>query len=392
MVITKVEIYQLNTEVRPLWRPVVCRIYTDIGIYGDGEAAMAYDQGASGAFGTIKDFSSMIIGMDPLDTEVIWDKLYRSTFWAQNGGPVVFSAISAIDIALWDIKGKYFNVPIYKLLGGKKRDNLRCYASQLQFGWGESRIPARTPEEYAKNARIAVDDGYDAIKIDFFTFDENDGCFSDNERLGLIGKKYLNLYEKRLAAVREEIGPDIDIIIEHHSSTDAQSALQLAKLSEKYGIFAIEEPTTPYPKITDYFNKKTNIPIATGERIYTRWQFAEYFERNAVQLIQPDIGNCGGITETKKVCDMAYAYDVGVQCHICASPLSTAVALHLEAVIPNFVIHEHHTYARHQYNKDYCIYDYQPQNGKIKIPELPGIGNEFSEKALAKATDKAIVK
>ena len=382
MKIVKVDVMQLGTDVRPDWRPIVCRIYTDEGIYGDGEAAMAYDVGALGAFGMLQELAKMVIGMDPLDNEVIWDKLYRSTFWGQNGGPVTFSAISAIDIALWDIKGKYFKVPVYKLLGGKKRDNLRCYASQLQFGWGEVRIPARTPEDYAKNAKKAVAEGYDAVKFDFFLYDEKDGFFNDNDRLGLLSKKYLNIVEKRIAAVREAVGPDVDIIMENHSYTDAQSALQLGKMAEKYDIFCFEEPTTPYPKITKYMSDKLNIPIATGERIYSRWQYAQYFENCSVQMIQPDFGNCGGITEGKKICDMAYAYDVGVQGHACGSPLSNVVALHLECVIPNFVIHEHHAVNLTPYNKSYCIYDYQPVNAKFKVPELPGLGNELSESAI----------
>ncbi len=382
MKIVKVDVMQLGTDVRPDWRPIVCRIYTDEGIYGDGEAAMAYDVGALGAFGMLQELAKMVIGMDPLDNEVIWDKLYRSTFWGQNGGPVTFSAISAIDIALWDIKGKYFKVPVYKLLGGKKRDNLRCYASQLQFGWGEVRIPARTPEDYAKNAKKAVEEGYDAVKFDFFLYNEEDGFFNDNDRLGLLSKKYLNIVEKRIAAVREAVGPDVDIIMENHSYTDAQSALQLGRMAEKYDIFCFEEPTTPYPKITKYMSDKLNIPIAIGERIYSRWQYAQYFENCSVQMIQPDFGNCGGITEGKKICDMAYAYDVGVQGHACGSPLSNVVALHLECVIPNFVIHEHHAVNLTPYNKSYCIYDYQPVNGKYKVPELPGLGNELSESAM----------
>lgn len=391
MKITKIDVMQLGTDVRPDWRPIVCRIYTDEGIYGDGEAAMAYDTGAPGAFGCLKDFSSMIIGMDPLDHEVIWDKLYRGTFWAQNGGPITFSAISALDIALWDIKGKIFGLPIYKLLGGKKRDNIRCYASQLQFGWGEVRTPARKPADYAKWAKKAVSEGYDAIKIDFFIYDEKDGSFGDNDRLGLLSRKTLNLYESRLAAVREAIGPDIDIIIENHSYTDAESGIQIAKMAEKYGIFCFEEPTTPSPKITKYVSDRINIPVATGERIYSRWQYAQYFELNCIQMIQPDVGNCGGITEAKKICDMAYTYDVGVQCHACGSPLANVAALHLEAVIPNFVIHEHHAVNLTPYNKAYCIYDYQPVNGRYKIPELPGLGNEFAPEALANAIAKVTV-
>ena len=137
MKITQVDIMTPTIEERPIWRPILCRIYTDEGIYGDGEAALAYGIASPAAAGMIRDLAKLIIGMDPLDSEVIWDKLYKATFWGQNGGPVVFAGISALDIALWDIKGKAFNVPIYKLLGGKRRDNLRTYASQLQFGWSD---------------------------------------------------------------------------------------------------------------------------------------------------------------------------------------------------------------------------------------------------------------
>ena len=123
------------------------------------------------------------------------------------------------------------------------------------------------------------------------------------------------------------------------------------------------------------------IPVSQGERIYTRWQYKQYFQDGSIQMIQPDIGNCGGITETKKVCDMAHAYDVGVQIHVCSSPILTAAALHLESVLPNFTIHEHHVYNLHNYNKQLCIHDYQPEHGYFSIPEIPGIGNEWSEYA-----------
>lgn len=382
MKITKVDVLHLKTELKNgAWRPIVCRIYTDEGIYGDGEAALAYGEAQSAAFGMIQNFAKLIIGMNPLDHEIIWDKLYRSTFWGQNGGPVIFSGISAIDIALWDIKGKYYNAPVYQLLGGKRRDNIRTYASQLQFGWGPEIIPQRTPEEYAREGKRAVAEGYDCVKYDFFTFKPDDGNYTDLDRISLLSPKYMNEIESRIAAVREAIGPDVDIIVENHSFTDAQSSVQLGKMMKKYGVFYFEEPTTPTPQLTKYVHDETGLSIATGERIYTRWQYAEYFKQNAIQVIQPDVGTCGGITETKKVCDMAYTFDVGVQVHACGSPLSTAAALHIECAIPNFTIHEHHTYALSPHNRDLCIYDYQPENGKYKVPELPGIGNELSEKA-----------
>lgn len=137
MKITKVEVFRLPTANSKQNSPIGCRIHTDVGICGDGETGMAYGVGGSGAFGMVCDLAELIIGMDPLRTEFIWETMYKRTFWGQNGGPVVFSGIAAIDVALWDIKGKYFNVPCYQLLGGKVRDKLRTYASQLQFGWGQ---------------------------------------------------------------------------------------------------------------------------------------------------------------------------------------------------------------------------------------------------------------
>lgn len=380
MKITKIDVMLVDprSEDNPRWTPVVCRVYTDEGIYGDGEAAMAYGSGATGAFGATIDFAKMIIGKDPLDNEVIWEMLYKSTFWGQNGGPVIFSAISALDVALWDIKGKYFNVPLYRLLGGKMRDKLRCYASQLQFGWGDKRVAAVTVDDYVENAKKAVEEGYDAIKIDFFTFGEDGVRFNRERTTRLQPPKYVNLIRRRLSAVREALGEDVDIIMENHSYIDAQVAIQLGEIAKENHVFFFEEPCTPTPKMNKFVCDKLNIPIAQGERLYTRWQYAPYFEDNSIQIIQPDIGNCGGITETKKVCDLAHIYDVGVQIHVCSSPLLTAAALHLESVIPNFTIHEHHVYNLHEYNKKLCIYDYQPENGYFSIPELPGIGNELS--------------
>lgn len=382
MKITKVDVLHLKTNLKNgHWRPIVCRIYTDEGIYGDGEAALAYGESQIAAFGIVQNFAKLIIGMDPLQHEVIWDKLYRTTFWGQNGGPVIFAGISAIDIALWDIKGKYYNAPIYELLGGKRREKLRTYASQLQFSWGSDIIPQRTPDDYAREAKKAVAEGYDAIKIDFFTFKPDEGNFNDNDRLGLLSPEYLQMYEARVKAVREAIGPHVDLIIENHSFTDSQSAAQLGNLVKKYNIFYFEEPSTPTPQLSKFVHDETGLPIANGERIYTRWQYIEYFKQNAIQVIQPDVGTCGGITEIKKICDMAHVFDVGVQVHACGSPLSTAAALHLECAIPNFVIHEHHTYALSPYNKELCIHDYQPVNGKFSVPDLPGLGNELSEVA-----------
>lgn len=381
MKITKVDIIKIEPKVEGHmeWGPILCRVYTDTGLFGDGEAAVAYGHGKDGAFGVIKDFSKLIIGMDPLDNEIIWEKLYKATFWGQNGGPIVFSAISALDIALWDIKGKYFNVPIYKLLGGKHRDKLRCYASQLQFGWGEKKTPAHKVEEYVANAKKALSEGYDAIKIDFFTFDEGDKRYNHENQYYRMTPEMEDMVIRRVKAVREAIGDKVDLIMENHSYLDVTTAIRMARKLEKYNIWYFEEPTTPTPQVNKYLNEKINLPIAHGERIYSRWGFLPYFEDNSIALAQLDIGNTGGLTEAKKICDMAHTFDIGVQAHVCASPLSTAVAIHLEANIPNFVIHEHHVYNRLPYNKKLCKFDYQPKNGYLDVIEKPGIGNEISD-------------
>lgn len=396
MKITKVDVFMEGTEVerfkKGTWAPILCRIYTDEGIYGDGEAALAYGNAQNAAFGMVRDLAELIIGMDPLDNEVIWDKLYKTTFWGQGGGPVVNAGISALDIALWDIKGKYFNVPVYKLLGGKRRDNLRCYASQLQFGWSDhGEVIART-EDYVKVCQKAVAEGYDAVKIDFFTYDRDGRAFDKMEDMQrLLSPYYVQLIEERVAACREALGPNVDIIMENHSRPDAQSAIQLGRAVQKYNIFYFEEPNTPTPKMNKFISDRLEMPIAQGERIYTRWQYAPYFENNSIQVIQPDMGTTGGITETKKICDMAYVYDCSVQIHVCAGPISTAAALQMECVIPNFVIHEHHRNCLYEANRRLGLYDYQPVNGRFKVPELPGLGNEHSEYALTHYTAKVTV-
>ena len=392
MKITQIDIMTPHILENPMWRPILCRIHTDEGIYGDGEAALAYGIASPAAAGMIRDLATLIIGMDPLDSEVIWDKLYKSTFWGQNGGPVVFAGISALDIALWDIKGKVFNVPVYKLLGGKRRDNLRTYASQLQFGWSDHAETLTTLDEYREVSKKAVAEGYDAIKIDFFSYAPEDGRrYTDEDCTRLLSPKLVDVVESRVAAVREAIGPNVDIIMENHSRPDAQSAVQLGRAVQKYNIFYFEEPNTPNPKTAKFISSKLSMPIAHGERVYSRWQYAPFFEDQSIQVIQPDLGNCGGLTEGKKICDMAYVYDISVQAHVCASPLSTAVALHLESVIPNFVIHEHHTNNLKPWNKELCTVDWQPVDGKFKVPEGPGLGCEFTDKVL-NTENKIIVK
>ena len=379
------KITQVNTyTVRPRWGFV--EIITDDGITGWGEPVL--EGHCSTVLACVQEMKDYLIGADPMKIEDIWSTLYRAGFY--RGGGVLMSAISGIDQALWDIKGKYFKVPVYQLLGGKVRDKLRTYASQLQFGWGQVGVSehlwAVTPEDYAHNVKLAVDEGFDAIKIDFFDRDEGGKPLSFLDTTGLLTPKQLKMVEARMKASREAAGDDVDIIMENHSYPDALGAVQLAQLAEKYHIMAFEEPNTPTTQTVEYIAKYTRVPIANGERLFSRWQYAEYFTKNLLQLAQPDIGNCGGISEVKKICDMAHAFDVGIQVHVAGSPLATNAALHVECAIPNFIIHEHHTCNR----MDTCLgltkYNLQPENGFFSIPEEPGIGNEFLQEAIDKAT------
>ncbi|MCR2026011.1 mandelate racemase/muconate lactonizing enzyme family protein [Anaerotruncus colihominis] len=392
MKITSVECY--------LGKFITIKINTDEGVYGWGEAGLAYGNCFEAAFGQCQDFAKLIIGMDPFDTEKIWEHLHRHTFWGMGGGVVITSAMAAIDIACWDIKGKVLGVPVYKLIGGKTNSKLRAYASQLQFGWsdliqmkneGKGLGLLFDPKDYYEVTKNAIRDGYDSIKVDpvFAATDPNTppaqiwgnqgtqirGCYRQHD---------LKRSVERIAACREAGGDDLDIIVEIHSLLDANTAAELGKALEPLHIMYYEEPTSPEnPSNFRHIKEKCNLPLATGERSYTRWGFRQFFEDRTLSVIQPDLCNTGGITETKKICDMAQVYDMGVQIHVCGGPIATAAALHVEAAIPNFTIHEEHNANLLTEFINAGIHYYKPENGFYTVPELPGIGQEMSESFLA---------
>lgn len=387
MKIISVDIIDVKNDLQSAvakWRPIVVKINTDEGISGFGEVGMAYGVGASAGFGMAKDLAKMIIGENPLKTEAIWDKFQKKTFWGQGGGTVVSAGMSAIDIALWDIKGKYFNCPVYELLGGKTRTTLRTYASQLQFGWSLSakKDILIEPEQYAEAALKALQEGYNCIKVDVNEINEKGEPKKKNLQ-GALSKKDFRLGYKRLEAIRKAVGPDVDIIVEAHALTDVTSAIIFGKMIEDLDILFYEEPIQPLnSKLMKRVAEQVNIPIAAGERIYTRWGFRPFLEDVSISVIQPDLGTCGGITEAKKIADMGHVYDCTCQIHVCGGPIMTAASLQLEAAIPNFAIHELHRYALLDGNISTCKYNYLPQNGMYEIPDLPGIGQELTEEAI----------
>lgn len=364
------------------WHPVCVRINTDEGISGYGEIGVAYGNAQSAGFGMGVDFAKCIIGLNPLNNEEIWNRLHRLTFWGMGNGGVIMAGISGIDIALWDIKGKVFNAPVYQLMGGKTNTKLRAYASQLQFDWGKVSRALSKPEEYAEAAKKAMADGFSAIKVDPIGFDK-DGNWMGWSSRGVLQREQMDMAVKRVAAMREA-GPDLDIIIELHALTDTNTSIQLGRELEQLDCFYYEEPTQPLNSaLFKEISAKVKIPLATGERVYTRWGYRPFFEDHSIGIIQPDLCNTGGLTEGKKICDMAHVYDMGVQVHCCGGPISAAAALQLEAVIPNFVIHELHASALIQDNIDLCKHDYQAVDGYFEVPERPGIGQELTEEAIA---------
>lgn len=390
MKITSIDVF----ECKFVKDKVVCvRVNTDEGISGFGEVGLAYGTAHHAAVGIARDYAGCLIGRDPMRTEQIWEDIFRNTFWGMGGGTVIASGMAAIDIALWDIKGKALNQPVWQLLGGRTHETIRAYASQLQFDWGDVHRNLTRPEDYYEAARKAMAQGYTAVKVDpigvtgagVWARESNDPAW---KMRGKLSAEMLETAYERVAAMREAGGRDLDIIIELHSYTDAITSVQLGRRLEPLNIYYLEEPCHPL-NVENMREVHTalHIPIAAGERIYTRWGFRPFLESHALQVIQPDVCNTGGISETKKICDMANIYDAAVQIHVCGGPIATAAALQVEAVIPNFLIHEVHEGAIKREVCELGKYSIQPVNGAYTVPDRPGIGQELSEKAMAEAVN-----
>lgn len=387
MIISKVEVLEIELSGQggiALWHPVFARVTTDEGISGLGEVGMAYGTGAQAAGPMILALAErLLLGSDPFATETLWERMLRRSFWAEGGGPVIFGAMSALDAALWDIKGRALEQPVHRLLGAETPAPLRCYASQLQFDWLSDRvINLSDPTQYREAAQRAQAEGFDCVKVDPLMIGL-DGQRETKLR-GSLDPQARRKARARMEAVRDGLGGDIDIILELHSFTSMQGALQVADLVKDLGVIFVEEPT--HYNCANAHNQvaqKSHIPMAGGERLYTRWGFMPYFEAGSLALAQPDVGLAGGISEAFKISHMAHAYDIGIQAHVCGSPLATAIALQLEAAIPNLEFHEHHTYALKSCNRDLFVEDLQPVHGRFPVPTAPGFGMTLSPKAEA---------
>ncbi|BAB67683.1 mandelate racemase/muconate lactonizing enzyme family protein [Sulfurisphaera tokodaii] len=341
---------------------VLVRVVTTDGRIGYGETVTALR--ANAVVDLVKKINKVMKGKDVFDLEKNKMEWYKQDF-NMSISLESTTAYSAFDIASWDIIGKEFGVPIYKLLGGKYRDRIKLYAN----GWYQNAV---TPEDFAEKAKEVVKRGYKALKFDPF------GSY-----FHFIDKKGLKEAEERVKAVREAVGDDVDILIEHHGRFNVDSAIEIAKILEKYNPLFVEEPV--HPEDVEGLRKYrsfTKLKIALGERIITKTQALEFMKEGLVDYLQIDLYRIGGVTEAKKVVGIAEAFDVLMAFHNAQGPILNAVTLQLDTVIPNFLIQESF-YEWFPSWKRELIRDSTPvENGEALVPEKPGIGVDFNEKMI----------
>ena len=343
---------------RQIWPFVL--VDTDAGITGVGEASLEGKEHAVAA--AIDDYSRFLIGRDPTRVEQNWQILYRHSFW--RGGVVLNTAISAIEQALWDITGKELGVPVYRLLGGACRDKMQLY----------THVGGRTPDELARNSMDLVDKGWRGLKTGSLGFEG----FSTE-------KQCIQAIAERVRVMREAVGPDVLIMMDCHGRHTPGQAIQIARAIEPYGLFFLEEPVPP-DNVDAYMRlakAETNVNLATGERLFTKWGYRELLEGQYVDFVQPDVCHDGGILETLKISAMAETYYVRVAPHNPNGPVATAASLQLGACLPGFAILE---YAINQPWRDQVIRKpLQITDGYVELPTEPGLGIELDMAGIAKS-------
>ncbi|XVH33107.1 galactonate dehydratase (plasmid) [Haloferacaceae archaeon DSL9] len=357
-------------EVPPRW--VFLRVETSDGTVGWGEPVV--EGRAKTVRGAVEELmDNYLLGEDPNRIEDHWQTMYRGGFY--RGGPILMSAIAGIDQALWDIKGKRFDAPIYELLGGRARNRVRVYQ------W----IGGDRPSEVGDAAAEKVSEGFTALKMN-----------ATSELRRIDNPAAVQSAVDRLREARERVGPEIDIGVDFHGRVSKPMAKRLASALEPYEPFFIEEPVLPehndaLPEIASH----TTIPIATGERMFSRWDFKPLFENGSVDVIQPDLSHAGGITEVKKIAAMAEAYDVAVAPHCPLGPIALASCIHVDTCSPNALIQEQSLNIH--YNETSDVLDYlvnpdvfQYKDGYVDVPSGPGLGIEINEDYVKQQAEKTV--
>ena len=373
MKITDIEVIRMQANAEPSNNWLFVRVHTDAGITGIGEGSLQYKDAALTA--DIEAFALYLRGQDPFQIEHIWTSLFRRTTW--SGGAVTMSAISAIDLALWDIKGKALGVPVYELVGGKVRDRVPLYAN----GWfvgprpsahGPQDGAAGEPEWYASSAKAVVARGFRCLKIYPFNGEQVITPERIVRGIGLV------------QAVREAVGPDIEIAIDVRARLNPWSISRVLPRLEPLDIAWLEEPILyDNANAMAEFARSTRIPVATGEQLYTRWEFRSLLEQNAVKIIQPDICHAGGFSELKKIAALADTYYVTLAPHNSNGPISTIASLHLDMSIPN--VHRQELFLNSlPYYQEVLTNPLIIENGYGIPPAGPGWGTELDDAVLAK--------
>jgi galactonate dehydratase len=361
MKIEKLRTVVVNAEMRN-W--VFCKVETDQpGLYGWGEGSLEWKTRA--VVGAIEDFAPMVIGEDPRRIEHIFQKLYRQSFWRL--GVIGMSAISAIEQALWDIKGKALGVPVYELLGGQVRDKVRMYT---HLGGGNMKSVYETFDvgPLIDLAHEVMEQGYSAVKVVFVPYSE------PLEGIGKV-KQFARLMEK----LRESVGDEIDVMIDFHGRTYPAMAIEYINAVAEFRPYFCEEPVPPENvEALCEVREKVRVPIATGERLVGRHQFRPLFEQRACHVIQPDLCHCGGLFEAKKIAAMAEVYQMGVAPHNPLGPVANAVALHFALSTPNFLIQED-MLTDVPWRWDVVKSSLRTENGYWLPTDAPGLGIEVDE-------------
>ncbi len=356
MKISDVKTYVVGTE----WRNMtIVRVITDEGLEGVGEVRMLNHTDALLGY-LAEAVPNHILGHDPSNIEDLVQRMFRNDF--ARAGEIATSAIATVEVACWDIVGKALGQPVYKLLGGSVRDRIKAYAN----GWY---TVERTPEEFHAAALRVIEKGYRALKFDPF----GSGFYElePNERI-----KVLELVE----AVRSAVGPEVEVLIEMHGRFNPATAIAMARELERFNPSWVEEPVPPENLAAlKKAAEKINIPIATGERMHTRYEFRELLESQAADYIQPDITHFGGILEVRKLAAWAESYYVLVAPHNVGGAISTAAALHLAAATPNFKIQEHFNDFADAWIKQTAPGNPEVVDGYFALPQGPGLGVTLNE-------------
>jgi galactonate dehydratase len=346
--------------VAPRWQ--LLKLETSDGTVGWGEPVVE-GRAKTTAAAVEELLDSYLLGEDPMHIEEHWQRMYRGGFY--RGGPVLMSALSGVDQALWDIKGKQYGAPVYDLLGGKARDRIRLY----------QHIGGETLDDLAESARTQVDAGFEVLKM------------TPTEELRRVdAPARVDRARERMATVREAVGPGVDVGLDFHGRVSKSMAKRLAAALEEFDPMFYEEPVlAEHNDALADLAAHTSVPIATGERMFSRWDFKGILAENAVDVIQPDLSHAGGITEVHKIAAMAEAYDVALAPHSPLGPVALAACLHVDACAPNALVQEQilHRAGVPTYLEDESPFDHE--GGYVDLPPGPGLGVDPDEDALREA-------